>query len=87
MELKGLIELIKRFLKQYWPGLAVAFFDYEEGRVSSETRQKEAAQLNAKNLQDEKDIRNSFAGKSDADVIHEITSKRSGPGGTDSGGS
>lgn len=48
------------------------FFNYEEARVDHEKKEKEAAELVAKNLTDEKTIKDKYAGKSDADIIRDI---------------
>lgn len=70
-------------LKQFWPALLAMFFGYEEDRVDHAEKEKEAAQLAASNLQDEKNIRAQFEGKSDADVIKSIAGESSTASGTD----
>lgn len=67
-----LLDLVKKFFEQYWPGFAVAFWNYEEAKIDHEQKEKEAAELALKNLQDEKVIRDGMAGKSDDDVINEL---------------
>lgn len=46
-----------------------ALFDYEEDQKDHEIKEKEAAQLELKNMQDEKAIRDKVAGESDVAVI------------------
>lgn len=68
-------------LRQYWPGLAVMFFDYEEDKVDHAQKEQEAAQLTVQNLKDEKTIEAQYSGKSDSDIIGSIAG-----GGTTSSG-
>lgn len=66
------LQAFAAFFKQFWPGLAVMFFNYEESKIDRAVKEKEAAELAAKNLQDEKTIRDSYRDKSDSDVVASI---------------
>jgi len=66
-------DFIKGLIEQFAPALAVSLWDYQEGRVDHEEKEKEAADLALKNMQDEKTIRDKFSG-SDSDTINSIIS-------------
>lgn len=68
------LNALRKFIETVAPALAVALWNYKESQVVAAEQQKEAAELAVKNLQDEKTIRENFAGKSDAVIIDEILS-------------
>ena len=78
MTLDAILAFVKSILKQYWPGLAVAFFDYEESRVDHAQEEQAVAELAAKNLTDEKTIRDAASAKSSADIIKDAIGSSAG---------
>lgn len=74
-----LLALIEGFLKQYWPALAVLFFNAEEDKVARAVKEKEKAQLDLENLKGADAIKDLYAGKSDDSIIHEFASSDDKP--------
>jgi hypothetical protein len=88
MTFQQLLDFIESLLRQFWPGLAVMFFDYEETKVDHAQKELEAAQLIAQNLKDKSDIEAKYAGKTDSDIINNIAgSDGTTPSGTKPDGS
>lgn len=72
MTWQDVVTLIKEFVHQYWPALALALWDLEEEQKDHVKKELEAAQLQIKNAEDEKAIRDKFADKSAIDAINGI---------------
>lgn len=66
------LDALRKFIETVAPALAVALWDYEEDKADAAIKAKEAAELVAKNLTDEKNIRAQFASSSDSDTINTL---------------
>ena len=66
------LKLVKAFLEQYMPAIAVALWNYEENRVDHANKEKEAAQLALRNVQEAEAIRSKYSDMSDDAVLDSI---------------
>lgn len=72
MTVQQWLYFIKGLIEECAPAIAVALWNYQEGRIDHAIKEKEAAELATKNLQDAQAIADKFKGVSDIDIIHSL---------------
>jgi len=78
--LADLVQILQKFVQQYWPGLAMALWNYEEAKVDAAEQKQKLAELKLKEMKNEMEVKESVAGLSDDAIIDKLTGVRSGSG-------